>query len=342
MDEKLKLSVVDQSPVRQGGTAADALWETVQLAIATEKLGYARFWVAEHHNLSNFAGTSPEIMVGQIAARTQSLRVGSGGVMLPHYSAFKVAEQFRMLETLYPGRIDLGLGRAPGSDRLTMSALAYPRQPIAVDHYPKQVTDLLGFLDDNVEPESPFAELHAGPGDAGAPTVWLLGSRTDSAMLAAELGLPFSYAHFFGISVEHGPIIVDTYRKNFRPSEYLSEPLVNVAVQVLCADSQQQALRLASSRNAARVKSVQGIRGGVPPVEEALAYPYRPDERAYIDSLRYHHIDGDPERVRRGLDEITEMFQTRDLSIVTITYAFEDRLRSYELVAQACGLTAQL
>lgn len=132
------------------------------------------------------------------------------------------------------------------------------------------------------------------------------------------------------------------YRKSFRPSEYLSEPLVNVALQVLCADSQQQALRLASSRNVARVKSVQGIRGGVPPVEEALAYPYRPDERAYIDSLRYRHIRGDPERVRRGLDEITEMFQTRDLSIVTITHAFEDRLRSYELVAAVCGLSAQL
>ncbi len=338
MGEKLDLSVVDQSPVRKGGTAADALRETIELAIATEKLGYKRFWVAEHHNLANVAGTSPEIMVGQIAARTRCIRVGSGGVMLPHYSAFKVAEQFRMLETLYPGRIDLGLGRAPGSDRLTMEALAYPRKAISVEQYPKQIADLLAYLTDDVAAESRFAELHAGPGDATVPDVWLLGSRFDSAVLAAEMGLPFSYAHFFGLSVEQGPLIVEMYRKSFRPSKYLSEPLVNVALQVLCAETDDQALRLASSRNVSRVKSVQGVRDGVPPVEEALAYPFRPDELAYLDSLRHFYLDGDPERVREALQGISETFETRDLSIVTIAFAFEDRVRSYQLVAEACEL----
>ena len=342
MSDKLELSVVDQSPVRKGGTAADALRETIELAVATEKLGYQRFWVAEHHSVSNFAGTSPEIMVGQIAARTRSIRVGSGGVMLPHYSSFKVAEQFRMLETLFPGRIDLGLGRAPGSDRLTMAALAYPRQAIDVEHYPRQVGDLLGYLTDTVDPESAFADLRVGPGEATtAPAVWLLGSHTDSAALAAEMGLPFSYAHFFGRSVEHGPVIAEMYRRSFKPSKSLSEPRVNVALQVLCADTEEEALRLASSRNVSRVKSVQGMREGVPPVEEALAYPYRPDERAYIDSLGYHYIDGDPTQVRDGIAAISESFQTNDLSVVTITYAFADRVRSYELVAEACGLTSE-
>lgn len=332
------MSVVDQSPVRSGGTAADALWETIELAQACERLGYKRFWVAEHHNLANFAGTSPEVMVGQIAARTSTLRVGSGGVMLTHYSSFKVAETFRMLETLYPGRIDLGLGRAPGSDRTTAAVLSYPRLPIDVHHYPKQISDLMDYLSDSVPPDGPFGEIHAGPGDSTMPAVWLLGSRADSAAMAAEMGLPFAYAHFFGLSVEDGPVIVEMYRQNFKPSQYLSEPLVNVAVQVLCAETEEEALRLASSRNVSRVRSVQGFRTGVPTVEEALEYPYRPDERAYAASLQQFCIDGDPPQIKEKLEDVAKNFKTNDLSVVTICYAFEDRVRSYELVAQACGL----
>ena len=218
MSSELSLSVVDQSPVRKGGTARDALTETIELARAVERLGYQRFWVAEHHNLANFAGTSPEILIGQIAANTQSIRVGSGGVMLPHYSAFKVAEVFRMLETLFPGRIDLGIGRAPGSDQITAAALSYPRPQLDVRHYPIVVRDMLNFLHDTVDEEHPFASLHAGPGESTAPDVWLLGSRADSASMAAEMGLPFSFAHFFGLATEHGPAIAEMYRQNFKPS----------------------------------------------------------------------------------------------------------------------------
>ena len=337
-NEYLILSVVDQSPVRSGGPARDALRETIELAIAVESLVYKRYWVAEHHNLANFAGTSPEIMVGQIAARTNTIRVGSGGVMLPHYSALKVAENFRMLETLYPGRIDLGIGRAPGSDQTTAAALAFPRHPIDVSHFPQQVTDLMAYLDDNVEKEHPFDSVHAGPGNSTVPEVWLLGSRIDSAALAAEMGLAFSYAHFFGISVEHGPKIVEMYCKNFKPSPYLSEPHVNVGVQVLCAETEEKANRLALSRNLSRVRSVQGVREGVPTVEEALEYPYRPDERAYIESLKVNYVDGDPKQVKTGLEAIARDYQTNDLSIVTICYDFADRFRSYELVAEVCGL----
>ena len=195
------LSVVDQSPVRTGGTATDALWETVELAVATEALGYQRYWLAEHHSLPNYAGTSPEVLAGLVASRTKSIRVGSGGVMLSHYSAFKVAENFRMLAAIHPGRIDLGVGRAPGSDQLTAVALTYPGQPHDISHYPQQVLDLLGHLSGRLHPEHAFAGIQAGPGCPEMPQVWLLGSRYESAYMAAQFGLPFAYAHFFGIGL---------------------------------------------------------------------------------------------------------------------------------------------
>lgn len=338
LDQKLTLNVVDQSPVRTGGTASDALWETIELAVATEALGYKRYWVAEHHNLPNFAGTSPEILVGQIAARTSTIRVGSGGVMLSHYSALKVAESFRLLEALYPGRIDLGIGRAPGSDQLTATALAYPGIPHDIQHFPQQVSDLLGYLADNLDPYHLFAEVHAGPGKSTMPEVWLLGSRFESAFLAARLGLPFSYAHFFGIGVQDGPAIVASYRQNFQPSAYLSEPRANVAVHVLCAETEEETLRLASSRNLVKLKSALGIHEGIPSVEEALAYPYRKNELAYIDQFRRSYIDGDPQQVKGKLEAIAEIYQTTDISIVTICHGFAERVRSYELVAAVCGI----
>jgi luciferase family oxidoreductase group 1 len=337
--QKLRLSVVDQSPVRQGGTAAEALWETVALAMATEALGYQRFWVAEHHNLPGFAGTSPEILVGQIAARTNTIRVGSGGVMLTHYSALKVAEIFRVLESLYPGRIDLGIGRAPGSDSRTAAALAYPGQVRDVSYFPEQVDDVLAYLADALDPAHPFVGVHAGPEKGAMPEVWLLGSGIDSAYLAAQRGLPFSYAHFFGVGIEHGPAIVGNYRRHFRPSALLSEPRVNVAVQVLCAETEAEARRLAASRNHVRLNIALGRRQGIPSVEDALAYPYSPEESAYLARFRRTDIDGNPQQVREQLAHLAEMYQTSDLSIVTICYDFATRVRSYELVAEACGLT---
>jgi len=337
VDAPLQLSVLDQSPVREGGTAADALQETIALAVATEAMGYRRFWVSEHHNLANFAGTSPEILVGQIAARTRTIRVGSGGVMLTHYSALKVAETFRVLEALYPGRIDLGIGRAPGSDPLTAAALAYPGMARDVRHFPQQVIDLLAYLSDRLEPSHPFAGVHAAPGrPANVPEVWLLGSRVESAHLAATLGLPFSYAHFFGMGVEDGPLIVESYRRHFRPSAYLAEPRVNVAVHVLCADTEEGARRLASSRNLMKLRSALGDRKGVPPVETALTYPYRPQDLAYLEQVKQGYIDGNPQQVKDKLEAMARLYRTTDLTVVTICYDFADRIRSYELVAEVC------
>ena len=339
LNEKLRLSVVDQSPMREGSTAGVALRETIQLAVATEKMGYQRYWVAEHHNLPNFAGTAPEVMVGQIAAHTRRIRVGSGGVMLPHYSALKVAETFRMLDSLYPGRIDLGIGRAPGSDQITAAALAYPSMPKDVRHFPQQVRDVLNYMGDSQPEDHPFHEVLAAPDEsATAPEVWLLGSRYESAFMAAKMGLPFAYAHFFGLGAADGPQIVESYRQNFEPSEYWSEPRVNVGVQVLCADTEDEARRIAASRNLGRLRSVTGRAKGIPSPEVAESYKYLVNEWQFIQQYLQNCVDGNPEQVKAGLLKVAEDYQTPDLSVVTICYHFEDRVRSYELVAEACGL----
>ena len=338
MDQKLVLSVVDQSPVRDGGTATDAIRETIELAVATEAMGYQRYWLAEHHSLPNYAGTSPEVLAGLVASRTNSIRVGSGGVMLSHYSAFKVAENFRMLAAAHPGRIDLGVGRAPGSDQLTAVALTYPGRPHDISHYPQQILDLLGHLSGRLNPEHVFSGIQAGPGCPEMPQVWLLGSRYESAYMAAQFGLPFAYAHFFGIGVEEGPAIVEGYRKNFRPSEFLSEPLVNVGVQVLCADTEEEAQRLASSRDLARLESVTGRARGIPSPEVALAYEYRPNEWHYMQQYVTLCMDGNPQQVKESMLAIAEAYQTPDLSVVTVCHGFQERVRSYELVAEVFGI----
>ena len=339
MSQKLELSVVDQSPVRAGESAGQALRDTIALAVEVEKLGYRRYWLAEHHSLPNFAGTSPEILVGQVAAHTKTIRVGSGGVMLSHYSALKVAENFRMLGSLYPGRIDLGIGRAPGSDQVTAAALSFPGHPTEIRHFPRQVVDLLGFLNNDLEDGHFFAGISAGPGEPEVPDVWLLGSRYESAQMAAQLGLPFAYAHFFGINVEEGPDIVENYRKNFQPSEHLPGPKINVGVHVVCAETEEEALRLSASRNLARLFNITGRAKGIPSPEDAAGYLYQPDEAAFVKQYRNVCIDGDPQQVKAGLENIAEMYQTPDLSVVTITHGLAERVRSYELLAEACKLT---
>lgn len=341
LSQKLQLSVVDQSPMREGSNAGTALRESIQLAVAAEKLGYRRYWVAEHHNLPNFAGTAPEVMVGQIAAQTSRIRVGTGGVMLSHYSALKVAETFRILDALYPGRIDLGLGRAPGSDQITAAALAYPSMPKDIRHFPQQVRDVVNYLNDSQPDDHPFHEVLAAPEAAEtAPEVWLLGSRYESAYMAARMGLPFAYAHFFGMGAADGPQIVESYRQNFEASQYLAEPLVNVGVQVLCADTEEAARRIAASRNLGRLRSVTGRAKGIPPPELAAGYKYLANEWQFVQQYLRNCVDGDPEQVKAGLERVAEDYQTPDLSVVTICYHYADRLRSYELVAEACGLEA--
>lgn len=331
--KELVLSVVEQSPVRKGGTGADALRETIELAVACEAMGYERFWVAEHHNIAGIASTSPEILIGQIAAATKTMRIGSGGVMLPHYSAFKVAENFRMLETLFPGRIDLGLGRAPGGDQRTMVAMAYPSSPIDVRAYPEQIEDLIGYLGDSLPPDHPFSTLHAGPPTKGKPEVWLLGSGVDSARLAAARGLPFSFAHFFGNSAQ-GPDIVELYRREFRPSAELAEPRAHVAVQVMCADTKEEAEWHASSMKVGRIQMARNQGGtGIVSPEEAAEHVFTPEEERFLAHSGMRATVGDPDLVASELDAIAEQYRTERLGIVTICFDFAARRRSFELLA---------
>ena len=337
----IELSVVDQSPIRKGAHPSEALRETVKLAQHVEGFGYNRYWVAEHHNSASFTGTSPEILIGQIAASTDTIRVGSGGVMLSHYSALKVAEQFRILDAFYPGRIDLGIGRAPGSDRLTAAALSHPRPPVDVHReFPQMVGDLLGFLNGSLPEGHPLHEITAQPGTQPEtiPEVWLLGSSDYSAQLAAHLGLPYSFADFFGNTSEYGPRMADLYRELFKPSEYLSEPLVHVGLQVICAPTEEEARFVGASRTLNKVISTLGLStGGLLPPEEAIDWPLDDHAKEYMAKTTRSYIEGDPDQVREGILASAERYQTADVGIVTNCYYFEHRVRSYKLVAEAMG-----
>ena len=340
MSNELTLSIVDQSPVRKNGSAAQALNESVQLARHAEQLGYTRYWVAEHHNTGSFAGTAPEILITQIASHTQSIRVGSAGVMLPHYSALKVAEQFSILESFFPGRIDLGLGRAPGSDQLTAAALAYPRAMNDASMFPQQVLDLMGFLSGTLQPDHPFANVQAQPGQLidSIPSVWLLGSSNYSAQLAASLGLPFAFADFFGTTGDYGPLVTELYRQEFKPSGLLSKPKCNVSLQVICAETNEKARFLGSSRNINKIVQSRGKPLGLLDPEEANDYPLTDSEQRYVSRVTASYIDGDTSYVKDKILETAERYGTSDVGIVTICHSFSDRIRSYELIADAFGL----
>jgi luciferase family oxidoreductase group 1 len=334
--ESLTLSVLDQSPIRAGGSPADAIAETVELARLAERLGYHRYWVAEHHSSEGLAGTAPEILVARLAAATGAMRIGTGGVMLSHYSALKVAETFRVLETLYPGRIDLGIGRAPGSDYRTSRALQHGPGALGLDHFPQQIADLLGFLRDVVPEGHPFAGIRAQPRGPSAPEPWLLGSSDQSAAYAAHFGCAFSFAHF--ITDEAGPAVMAAYRQHFRPSPWLAAPQGSIGVFVLCADSEAEAHRLALSRDIWRLRLDQGVLGPFPSVEEAEAYPLSREERLRVAFNRRRQVVGAPEQVKERLLALAGEYGVGELVVVTITYDPAARQRSYALLAEVFGL----
>jgi len=333
----LRLSVLDQSPIRKGGTAADAVRETLALAQLCDRLGYLRYWVAEHHSSEALAGSAPEVLIARIAGLTQHLRVGSGGVMLPHYSAYKVAEQFRMLETLFPGRIDLGIGRAPGSDQRTMRILQEGKTNHSADQYPYQVRDLVAWLHDALPVNHPGHGVQAQPLGESAPDVWLLGSSDDSAAFAAHFGLPFCFAHF--INPDGGDGVTRAYRTHFKPSALYDKPMPMMAISVLCADTDEEADRLAKSREvwAMRLRTT-GNPGPVPPVEEALEAAKDPRVKHWLTSLRRRSVVGAPKTVRAALEQHAANYEVDEIMAVTICYDFEARKRSYELLAAAFGL----
>ncbi len=331
----LSLSVLDQSPVRQGATPRDALMETIELARHVDRLGYRRYWLAEHHSSPGLAGSAPEIMVARIAAETTHLRVGSGGVMLSHYSSLKVAEQFRLLETLYPGRIDLGIGRAPGSDQLTAIALQHGPGALGIEQFPNQIADLLAFLEDTMPADHPFSRIQVTPAGDTNPEIWLLGSSDQSALFAAYFGLPFSFAHF--ITDEGGPEVLAAYRQHFRPSPRLPTPQGSIGVFVICANSEDEARRLAASRDLWRLRQRRGIRAPFPPPEDALAYPYSETELREVEYHRRRQVVGTPDSVKARLAALAESYGVDEIVVLTICHDFAARLRSYTLLAEAFG-----
>ena len=332
------LSVLDQSPVRSGGTTADAIHETLELAGLADRLGYRRYWLAEHHSTAALAGSAPEVLIGQVAARTSRIRVGSGGVMLSHYSALKVAENFRMLETLFPGRIDLGIGRAPGSDQRTARALRHGPGALGIEYFPQQVADVVTFLHNCLPSDHPFAGVRAMPTGPTAPETWLLGSSDESAMIAAQLGLAFSFAHF--INADGGTEVTRAYRAAFQPAPWGATPRTSVAAFVVCAETETEAVRLAQSRHLFIARLYTGRGGPYPSVEEAESYPYSAHELAIIEHARRRSVAGDPSQVRERLLALAAEYGAEEIVVVTITHSFKARMRSYELLAESFGIQA--
>jgi luciferase family oxidoreductase group 1 len=340
----LKLSVLDQSPIRPGTTPATAIAETIDLARLADRLGYTRYWVAEHHSTVAYAGPAPEILIGKLAEETRGIRVGSGGVMLMHYSPFKIAEEFRMLETLYPGRIDLGIGRAPGADGKGILALHSSGQTQDIDRFPYNLDLLVRYLEDaGGSPETGIPEghalrgVHAMPTGQGFPEIWLLGSGVHSAVYAATLGRAFCHAYF--INPENGEEIAEIYRERFKPSLRLARPQLAVAVSALVADTQDEAHRLSLVRNLWVLRLLKGVHGPFPTLEEAESYPYTDDDKVRLRAIRARGPAGTVDEVKERLEKLAAAFGADELVIVTITHDHQARRHSYELLAKAFGLT---
>jgi luciferase family oxidoreductase group 1 len=332
------LSVVDQSPIPEGFSPAQALQNSIDLARFTESLGYHRYWIAEHHGTPSLASPAPEILIARIGAETSRIRLGSGGVLLPHYASLKVAESFRMLHALYPDRIDLGIGRAPGSSRLEAYALQRDRAN-EHDDFPQQLMELLAFFEKRFPEQHPFSKILVSPETEGYPDVWLLGSSMWSSSAAAEVGLPYAFAHFIGPGATRAAIT--SYKANFKPSARREEPEVLIALGVICADTEDEARRIASSQHLRRLLRNQGIEE-----RSAIVTPEYALER--MGTLRSQDLNdpgewprvivGDPEQVHTQLSNIATELGLDEVMAVTVVHDHQARKRSYELLAQAFEL----
>jgi len=333
----LSLGVLDQTPVPEGSTTGDAVADTLALARAAERLGYSRYWLAEHHDTASLAGTSPEVLVAAVAAATTTIRVGSGGVLLPYYSPLKVAEVFRMLHTLYPGRIDLGIGRAAGAGPVAETALLAGGGASGDQQFPQHLADLLGFLAGDLGDDHPYAGVRAMPVGPGGPEVWLLGSSSHSGAAAAAFGLSFAFAHF--ITPAFGPQIVAGYRRRFRPG-LVDAPRVAVAVAVMCADTDAEAERHASTTDLWRLGPEGADRPPILPPETVAAHAWTALEKTKSAQSRAKVVVGAPDRVRARLEALAGEFDVDELVVVTVCHDPVARLRSYELLAETFALGA--
>jgi luciferase family oxidoreductase group 1 len=316
------LSILDQSPIVAGATPRDAVAATIALAREAERLGYHRYWLAEHHALPNLADASPEVLLARLTGETERIRLGTGGIMLPHYTAFKVAESFRMLEALAPGRIDLGVGRAPGGTRLVSQAL----ESRSAELFPQQIADVLGYL----HASDPRA-LVAQPGGNTSPALWILGSSDYGALLAAQFGLPYTFAQFIGGSY---PSVTRAYRERFTPSAYGDQPYVMVALAAIVAPTDAEAERLSLPVLLSWLRRLRGIAAPFPSLAEAEAFPWTPLERDEVAHTR-NILIGSPETVRAKIEAAIEAYGADEIMVITITPDYASRTRSYALLAEA-------
>lgn len=334
----MRLSVLDQSTIVSGRSPDVSIRESLELVRHVEALGYHRYWVAEHHNTAAIAGSAPEVLMAALAATTSRIRIGSAGIMLPHYSALKVAEQFRVLEAIAPGRIDMGLGRAPGSDGLTAHALN-PNAAQAAEHFPASVRDLLAWVGgEKLVERHPFRDVIAQPKGPGAPEAWILGSSDFGAQVAAHFGLPYCFAYF--ISEGHGAAqAMSLYREMYRPSARHPKPHAAVCVWALAAESEAEADWLFMSRGLSRIWRDRGVFAPLPSPEEAEAYAWSEGERARLQALRARAFCGTAERVMAGLGELATELQADEVAILSTAHDPAARRHSYTLLARAAGLT---
>src|ERR687890_470070 len=326
------LSVLDVSPVSSGSNSAQALRNTLDLARLTDRLGYERYWLAEHHNLPIIASSAPEVMIGHVANVTERIRIGAGGIMLPNHAPLKVAETFQVLEALHPGRIDLCIGGAPGTDPVTATALRRSTDGLGAEDFPQRFGELLAFSGEGFTEDHPFRSVVAMPNDVRLPPIWLLGSSGYSARAAGQMGLGYAFAAHFS-PTDPAPAM-RAYRESFELSEDFERPSAILAVAVVCGDTDEHAKRLASSMELAWVRMRSGKPGPLPSPEEAMAYPYTPAERHLADAYRYMQVVGDPRTVRARLEELAEHTATDEVMVTTNIYAHAERLRSYERLAE--------
>ena len=335
-EKKYRLSVLDLSPVPSGSTSADALRNTLDLAQLADRLGFTRYWLAEHHNTPLIASSAPEIMIGHVASVTKNIHVGSGGIMLPNHTPLKVAETFRVLEALHPGRVDLGLGRAPGTDPLTAVALRGSRNALNADDFPARLSDLLAYLDHGFPQGHPLERIRAMPDDVPMPDVWLLGSSDFSAELSAQMGLRFAFAHHIQPLPAIGALRM--YREHFQPSEYLKRPEALIGVSAICAETEARAAELAKPLALTLLRFRSGKMGRFPSIEEAANYNFSPDELEVVEMNRNRSFIGTPASVRERLTRLADQAGVDEIMITTMTHDHADRRRSYELLAEAFAL----
>ncbi|MVT08913.1 LLM class flavin-dependent oxidoreductase [Chitinophaga tropicalis] len=338
-NRKIRLSVLDQSPIRRGSNAVEALEESVKLAQLADKLGFTRYWLSEHHNTRSLAGASPEILIARLGAATKHIRLGSGGVMLPNHSTLKVAENFRLLEALYPGRIDLGIGRAPGGDRLTAHILN-PSNNFEPREFVQQINDLEAYLSDSSEPGTVHEKVKAIPHIDTYPGLWMLTSSGESGLLAARQGWALSFAHF--IYPVGGPQAVKAYKEKFRPSRFLPQPEASVGIFVFCADTQEKADELQAMMDYRLLSFEKGNFDVYPTYEEVRDYEYTDMEWQRVMQNRGRMVAGTPDRVKERLQKLADDYGVDEIVIATMADKAEDRFRSYELLAEAFDLAPRV